>query len=170
MTACAERSLKAFQLLDHTTMNTSLVAFVVMLSLSAAGSTCASEVVACENVQKFRPKGSRTVKLKLTFKQGVLQELDYSGITASGEEGGAYSCDLSVQRDTPKTLWKTTGKSTKIWLEDNLDRDEPDMEVLLKGKVSDVKMNVAPTHYCGFGAEFPSRITKLPNGRCRVVF
>ncbi|NMM38441.1 MAG: hypothetical protein HHJ09_13225 [Glaciimonas sp.] len=151
-------------------MHKSLTAFIAMLSLSAFSSTFASEVVICDNDKQFRPKGSREVHLKLTFKRNILQRLEYLGSTVSGEEGGAYSCSLDVQRCTPKTLWKTNGTSTKIWLEENLTQEDPNIEILVSGKSTDVKMYMGQTPYCGFGAEFPTRITKLPNGSCRVAF
>jgi hypothetical protein len=151
-------------------MHKSISLFLVVMALSVGATTFAEEVVVCDHIQRFRPKGSREVHLKMTFEKGIPQRFDYSGITASGEEGGAYSCALDGQRNDSKLRWETKARNTKIWLEENLDHDEPDIEILVNGKTTDVQLNITPDHYCGFGAEFPSRITKLPNGKCRVVF
>lgn len=113
--------------------------------------------------------GSREAALTLYFDRGVLDGVDASSMVASGNEGGAYSCNLEIIKSTPETHWETIGNTSKIWLGNDQD-DEPNIKVIVKGKSTMVLMNIDPASYCGFGAAFPRKLTKTAKGRCRVEF
>jgi hypothetical protein len=151
-------------------MNNSHSIIIAALALSITTSTLASDVVSCDHIQRFRPKGSRQASLKLTYEHNTLQRFEYSGITASGEEAGAYTCYVDLQRNTSNTKWVTHAGVTQIWFDEYLDADEASIKIKRNGKTIDVQMYVPPTPYCGFGAEFPSHIVKFADGRCRVSF
>jgi hypothetical protein len=157
-------------------MSNSHSIIIAALAFSITTSTLASDVVSCDHIQRFRPKGSRQASLKLTYEHNTLQRFEYSGITASGEEAGAYTCYVDLQRNKSNTRWVTHAGVTQIWFDEYLDVDvdvdvdvdEASIKIKRNGKTIDVQMYVPPTPYCGFGAKFPSHVVKLSDGRCRV--
>lgn len=145
--------------------------FLLFFMMLIADSTLAGKIISCGFSQKVGAHGASEASFLLFFEHGVLDGINLSSSEASGKEGGAYFCNLEIDKSTPETRWETVGNTSKVWIANEYqDGDEPNIEVTTHGKSTVVLIDLSPMPYCGFGAAFPSKMTKTAIGRCRVKF
>lgn len=130
----------------------------------------ASDTLHCDKEQRFKSGGFREAHAVLTLSGEAVQAFSYSGTTGSGQVGQAYSCQLDVARHDKNIRWKVQGQKTLVWLEDNVDPDMPNIEITRAGQRVAIEMRISPSPYCGFGAEFPSKMVRKSDGKCKVGF
>lgn len=144
-----------------------ILILVIALFIHAIG---IAQTVTCDEVKRFKPKGLRESHASFELQSEKIQNFSYSGVMSSGEEGGAYFCDLAVALGDKKSNWETEGKKTTITIHPNRDENPSTIEIIRDGKMATIEFNIEPTKYCGFGAEFPSKMIKTSSGRCKVFY
>ena len=129
-----------------------------------------AQTITCDEVKRFKPKGLRESHASFELQSEKIQNFSYSGVMTSGEEGGAYFCDLAVALGDKKSNWEIDGKKTTITILPRRDENPSTIEIMRDGKMATIEFNIEPTKYCGFGAEFPSKMIKKNGGRCKAYY
>ena len=129
-----------------------------------------SRTVDCNEVKHFKSGALRESHASLRFNNTVVESFFYNGVMASGKVGEAYFCDLEINRKDKNSKWLADEQKISIWLKGAIDNDEPSIEITTKEGQTIFIFNVSPTEYCGFGAEFPSKMIRSQKGKCTATY
>jgi len=127
----------------------------------------------CERNEKYGKGGGKETSFIVETKGSEINSVTYSGMFYSGQEGGAYTCDLEATLTDGKTKWTKSGDVVTITLKpESADQDSQESTIRIKlgPKSFNAEFNVAPMGFCGFGAEFPRTMKLSPSGKCKVKF
>lgn len=95
-------------------------------------------------------------ELTLEIDGGSVIALSYSNTMTSGEEGGAYFCELELT--SSNSQWLRAGNKTRVVENDSERESYTEIELLRDGSFRVNFDNVSTMQHCGFGAEFPNSI------------
>ncbi|MGE5386118.1 MAG: hypothetical protein ACM3SV_09570 [Betaproteobacteria bacterium] len=127
-----------------------------------------ADELSCDLVKKFKD-GSKIGHLaKLTVDAEKITALFVSSFTASGKEGGAYFCNFDTARLESKPKWSVRGMLTSIAVRDGDQRSV--VTVRKVGSSYVIDPSGISRYYCGFGAEWPDRISiEAAKKKCKVT-
>ncbi len=140
---------------------------VFMTSVSLA------ETLECVSHETFPKGGGRDVEFALDVQDDKITAIRYSGLSYSGKEGGAYGCEMQAKRGDALSDWsEENGVVTIVVRSEYSDEHAPEssLDISLEKKGFLATLAVYPSAFCGFGAEFPSRIERTAKGKCKVTF
>lgn len=129
---------------------------LVFLFLAAVPCAGIAAEIACESVEKSADGSSSGHSAKLTLVDGRIVGLAVESFTASGEEGGAYACNLDTADGDTKSRWSVSGDTVKL---DMVTMGEKSSVFVKRTKGSYLlDLEKVSRVYCGFGAEWPATL------------
>ncbi len=127
-----------------------------------------AETLKCESVKKYKGGGSEEHHLSLQLTDGRVTGISYSNMTSSGQEGGAYSCELSLSDSSSRSKWVRVGNRIRAVDKEPDEESFAEIEVLPDGNYR-VSLEKVSRYHCGFGAEFPEYlILKRSAKNCEI--
>ena len=117
----------------------------------------------CEYEKRFEDGGSKGTQVKLGIAQGKINKLAVSSFITSGEEGGAYMCNINTSDKEQTVKWSTLNKNSVLNISESVIEIEP------MGRAYKIHLGGASRENCGFGAEWPEYVVIEPgNPTCQI--
>jgi hypothetical protein len=142
--------------------------FLLLIVFLGFYEVVSAETLTCKSAEKFAEGGSQEHELSLVQTGGKITELLYSNVFSDGQEGGAYSCELSLVDGSANSKWVRVGTKIRVMDKEAEEQSFAEIEILPDGDYKVSFDRVSHSH-CGFGAEFPdSVLLKKTGGKCVV--
>lgn len=140
---------------------------LLLLLLAAVSRTGIAEEIACKSVETAADGSSSGQSAELTLEDGRIVGLAVESFNASGEEGGAYACNLDTADADSRSTWSVSGNTTKLQIVTMGEKSR----VYIKHTKGAYLLNLEEANrvYCGFGAEWPATIVISPGSKNCLV-